>query len=490
MEGSRGDTGSLGDFERGEFLSNGSFCEVIKCKDRSTGKVYAMKVVVKKQSEVDQACVMELHCLQRLADSPAVISCFWHFDSSAEWVGVLEFCEGGELWAYIRGCGCCAQGESAWYASQMVDVVAVVHAAGIIHRDIKCENFLLTKEHRVKLIDFGTARDTTSPDVKPMLLGPQYQHHVGTPNFMSPEAVHGKANDQRSDLWSLGCAICQLMIGAPPFNAATPFLVLQKAQAGNIWLPANGISMEERDLIQQLTHKDPDARLGAAGGRTRRVLEHVFFRSMPPLAAAVTPIYRALRSIGRAAIGESDAAVAAEDAAKEEGDDHFLSFGRPTAPPAPEPGAETAKLLEELPTILDNADAGPGGKALLNAVREAAACAAAAAAPREFCRMLSSVAEIAALPPFAQAQLQRFSEMVDQRWAEAHEQVSFGGDSESEEASEGDALEDADAGEGNADSGKSPKQERSGAIGKANDGSTSRGHSSDSRPPPRKCCPF
>lgn len=71
-----------------------------------------------------------------------------------------------------------------------------------------------------------------------MLLGPQYEHHVGTPNFMAPEAIEGKANDQRSDLWSLGAALLQLLLGAPPFNAPTQFLILTKAQRGHFWLPS------------------------------------------------------------------------------------------------------------------------------------------------------------------------------------------------------------------------------------------------------------
>lgn len=214
---------SYEDFSLGDYLGTGSFCEVSKCVDKVSGKEYAMKQVSKGRPGIDEACAMEAHCLRRLDRSSQVIKLFWDFDTSYQWVGILELCGGGELWTKIRHCGCRSQDESVWYASKMVEALATVHAARIIHRDIKCENFLLTRELEVKLIDFGTARDMSHPEVKPMLIGPQYEHHVGTPNFMSPEAVHGKANDRRSDLWSLGCSIYQLIVGAPPFNAATPF---------------------------------------------------------------------------------------------------------------------------------------------------------------------------------------------------------------------------------------------------------------------------
>merc|ERR1712096_337765 len=109
----------------------------------------------------------------------------------------LEMCEGGELWEQIQKSGCVEDGAAAWYSSQMVEALAGVHDAGVVHRDVKCENFLLVdqRSRRLKLIDFGTARDLEHPDVQTMVLGPQYLHHVGTPNFMAPEAIHNKGND-------------------------------------------------------------------------------------------------------------------------------------------------------------------------------------------------------------------------------------------------------------------------------------------------------
>lgn len=162
---------------------------------------------------------MEAHCLRKLEASPCIATLFCEFHGPADWLGVLELCEGGELWEEIKHCGCLSAAEMAWFASQMAEAIATVHEHGVTHRDIKCENFLLTlPEKTVKLIDFGTARDTENPEVKTMMLGPQYEHHVGTPNFMAPEAVDGKANDRRSDLWSLGCAFSQMLLGVPPFH--------------------------------------------------------------------------------------------------------------------------------------------------------------------------------------------------------------------------------------------------------------------------------
>eukprot|EP00929_Paragymnodinium_shiwhaense_P036810 TRINITY_DN19696_c0_g1_i2.p1 TRINITY_DN19696_c0_g1~~TRINITY_DN19696_c0_g1_i2.p1 ORF type:complete len:267 (-),score=62.42 TRINITY_DN19696_c0_g1_i2:479-1279(-) len=204
---------TLQDFTEDMYISAGSFCTVVRCIEKKTGEAFAMKQVPKKRGGIDQGIAMEAHCLGRLLGSPRVVSLLHAFDTPCMWYGILELCPAGELWSYVRHCGCCLEGEAEWYASQMVEALHVVHTAQIVHRDVKCENFLVADGRLLKLIDFGTARDLAHPEVGTMKIGPAYEHHVGTPNFMAPEVVHGKANDRRSDLWSLGCSVCQLLPG-------------------------------------------------------------------------------------------------------------------------------------------------------------------------------------------------------------------------------------------------------------------------------------
>lgn len=415
---------------------------------------------------------MEAHCLRRLDKSRHIIELFWDFDTSYEWVGILEFCEGGELWTKIRHCGCGSQDESAWYASQMIEALAAVHAACIVHRDIKCENFLLTKELEVKLIDFGTARDTAHPEVKPMLIGPQYEHHVGTPNFMSPEAVHGKANDRRSDLWSLGCAIYQLIVGAPPFNAATHFLVLQKAQAGQLWWPSNGVSPEERDLISQLVQVDPDHRIGGRGGETKNVLNHALLGTRSSRPPAETLLSSALRHVAEAIAEEGDAAIALDEkVANEANADEFppmhILGGGAHAADAPKVGEPTSSLLSKL---MDDRQAEEvdvevlkAAEALLNLVQAASDAAKSAAATGSedaagvvlgaWQQSITSHCEGSEAPLLQSccSQLRRFVELAEQRRIEAREQPDFGDISDDEDEEE-DAEEEDASEKGKADS--------------------------------------
>eukprot|EP00927_Polykrikos_kofoidii_P076105 TRINITY_DN7285_c1_g2_i1.p1 TRINITY_DN7285_c1_g2~~TRINITY_DN7285_c1_g2_i1.p1 ORF type:complete len:646 (-),score=159.50 TRINITY_DN7285_c1_g2_i1:329-2179(-) len=398
----------MDDFTKCELLGTGSFCDVFKCTDSVTGQQYAMKIVPKRRSEIDQACIMEAHCLRRLERSPDIVNMIWDIDTPLQWISILELCEGGEMWSQVRQCGCVAEGEPIWYAGQMVEALCIVHAAGIVHRDLKCENFMIAANRKLKLIDFGTARDTEHPEVAPMLLGPQYEHHVGTPNFMSPEAVNGKANDRKSDLWSLGCCVYQLITGAPPFNAPAPCLVLAKAQEGKIWMPSKGLTPHERDFIAQLTQVVPERRYGAVGGQTRRVLRHPFLRVPPTRPPADdTLLADTLRRIGRAAADEAVAASAAEAAAAagEEGLEFEAAEGPlqtlgGLVPPVPKIGAGVARLLDALPALQVAASAAAGltvsepvAFAVAGAKAAAVAASAAAVEAAEAVEVAASVAE-------------------------------------------------------------------------------------------------
>ncbi|CAK9021385.1 unnamed protein product, partial [Durusdinium trenchii] len=244
------------DFEG--FIGHGSFCQVERCVHRATGSSYAAKRVVKSKPHVLQGIVME--------ESPWVVQMAYEIDLEMdEWIGILELCEARDA-----------------AHPEVPSLGRSVHSFGLDRGEVQGSNpappaspscpTWLQKLFGVKRSEAVVPVNHFSRVVtRTMMLGPQYEHHVGTPNFMSPEAIEGTGNDRRSDLWSLGCAIYQLLLGAAPFNAPTPFMILTKAQAGQLWIPSTGMFSAELQLIQQLTTKDPAARLGASS--TRHALE-------------------------------------------------------------------------------------------------------------------------------------------------------------------------------------------------------------------------
>lgn len=283
-----------------------------------------------------------------------------------------------------------------------------------------------------------------------MVLGPQYEHHVGTPNFMAPEAINGVANDRRSDLWSLGCTIAQMLVGTPPFGAATPFLVMTKAQAGSPpWLPERGLAKEAKDLVRCLVQTVPEKRLGGEGS-TEKVLDHPFLQGAAASSAGSIPrpLDAALKLIARAGMNEVAAVLAAEELAAAEaswGDLPQAAGVEVTAPSlegGDQPGKATAGLLAALPKALE--DAGRPGERLLAAVQRAASEAETTAEPALLTsRVATALAEEAvvadsgnlggeeaALLQEALELVHRFAELAKQSLLENKEVPNFGGDDE------------------------------------------------------------
>jgi serine/threonine-protein kinase len=138
-------------------------------------------------------------------------------DSGAPYM-VMELLEGKDLGVRLREDGALPVGEAVGYALQACEAVAEAHALGIVHRDLKPANLFVTTdldaEPCVKVLDFGVAKDMTTN------LGlTETGGQVGSPLYMSPEQIRSSADvDVRSDVWSLGVVLYELVAGKPPFG--------------------------------------------------------------------------------------------------------------------------------------------------------------------------------------------------------------------------------------------------------------------------------
>lgn len=277
---------NLSHFDVGKEIGDGSLSTVRIGTEVATGKAFALKVFNRQylRSQKKEADVtMEEHCLRRI-NHPGIVKLYASFRDEVSHYLVLELCPGGELWAMVKEIGC-SDRTGRHYLSQVLEAVMYLHDATIVHRDLKAENVLVDSRGAMKLVDFGTAKDLANPHIKGAGT-PSFktvlEDNVGTPNFMAPEAIKNKFTDARSDVWSLGCTIFQVLSGLPPFgtDVLNVYRRALKTRRGACTLQfPPGFSEVARDLVQRMVVFRPNSRLGAAG--LRDVRNHAFFRPSP-----------------------------------------------------------------------------------------------------------------------------------------------------------------------------------------------------------------
>jgi serine/threonine-protein kinase len=147
---------------------------------------------------------------------------------------------------------------------QMAEGLGYMHSKGWVHRDIKPENFLVNDVGQAKLIDFGLAIRPAGWLAKMLSLKPK---RAGTASYMSPEQIRGGALDARSDVYSFGCVLHELVAGAPPFTGSTKEDLFSKhLKAGPPPLEAadNNVSPDFAKLVRRCLTKEPAGRPASA----------------------------------------------------------------------------------------------------------------------------------------------------------------------------------------------------------------------------------
>jgi eukaryotic-like serine/threonine-protein kinase len=134
---------------------------------------------------------------------------------------VMEWCE-GRLLRQILDEGRISNERALRIAIGVLDALDYIHAHGVVHRDLKPENIMVDEHDNVKLIDFGIAGDSSAR----RLTYANFTATLGTPNYISPEQVKGKRGDGRSDIFSMGVILYEMLTGKLPFSGSTPMAAM------------------------------------------------------------------------------------------------------------------------------------------------------------------------------------------------------------------------------------------------------------------------
>jgi serine/threonine-protein kinase len=209
---------------------------------------------------------------------------------------VMEYVQARTVADYLAGGGRIMPQRAVELAEAVCDALGVAHAQGVIHRDVKPANIMVTREGQVKVTDFGIARVTTNETIE------QTAAVLGTASYLSPEQAQGGQIDQRSDLYSLGCVLYEMLTGRPPFTADSPVAVASKHVLEQPIPPSrinDDISPELDAVVMRALSKNPDNRYQDAEEmkedleRARRGMPVMATPLMPDTPGATQVIHRA-----------------------------------------------------------------------------------------------------------------------------------------------------------------------------------------------------
>lgn len=246
--------------DRYEILSKvgaGGMSDVYKAKDHILSRFVAIKVLKQEFSE-DSSFVTKFRAEAQSAaglEHPNIVNIYDVGSENGLYYIVMEYVEGITLKTYIEKKGQLSFKESASIAIQVARGIEAAHNKNIIHRDIKPQNIIISTDGKVKVTDFGIAKATSSNTISSVVMG--------SVHYASPEQARNGFVDGRSDIYSLGIVMFEMVTGRVPFDGDTTVAVaLQHLQEEiarpSIYAPDLPISFEK--IILKCTQKTPDRR--------------------------------------------------------------------------------------------------------------------------------------------------------------------------------------------------------------------------------------
>jgi len=207
-----------------EELGHGGMGRVYKVQDTQIGEKIALKVI-RPEAALDKKALErfsnELKLARKIRHKNVCQMFDLGEDQGTRYI-TMEYVHGEDLKQLIRKVGRLSPGQSVGIARQVCDGLEEAHKLGIIHRDLKPQNIMVDEDGKARIMDFGIARSVLGKSITGAGV------MIGTPEYMSPEQVEGKDIDQRSDIYSLGVILYEMVTGRVPFEGETALSIVHK----------------------------------------------------------------------------------------------------------------------------------------------------------------------------------------------------------------------------------------------------------------------
>jgi serine/threonine protein kinase len=257
-------------------LGKGNFGKVMLAETKATKQLYAIKVLKKEfiieNDEVESTrSEKRVFLIANKDRHPFLLNLHACFQTETRVYFVSEYISGGDLMLHIQR-GQFGTKRSQFYAAEVCLALKYFHENGVIYRDLKLDNILLTLDGHIKIADYGLCKEE-------MWYGSTTSTFCGTPEFMAPEILLDKKYGRAVDWWAFGVLIYQMLLQQSPFRGEDEDEIYDAILADEplypIHMPRDSVS-----ILQKLLTREPELRLGSGPTDAQEIMSHAFFRNI------------------------------------------------------------------------------------------------------------------------------------------------------------------------------------------------------------------